>query len=155
MTTSGVCNSFVCANQHCCNDDGATRPILLVTASVDRMVVKKPIRVDIDLELTGAVTWVGRSSMEIQLEVTQSTQGTPYESRVFVFLAFWAMIGPWSLVLNNLGSLFGILLSNIIVQVTMFFKMEMGLCIFSISERSFYDGNQENNHKPLIEYGHG
>ncbi|KAH9782794.1 thioesterase [Citrus sinensis] len=76
MTTSGVCNSFVCANQHCCNDDGATRPILLVTASVDRMVVKKPIRVDIDLELTGAVTWVGRSSMEIQLEVTQSTQDT-------------------------------------------------------------------------------
>ncbi|KAH9782797.1 thioesterase [Citrus sinensis] len=41
-----------------------------------RMVVKKPIRVDIDLELTGAVTWVGRSSMEIQLEVTQSTQDT-------------------------------------------------------------------------------
>lgn len=37
----------------------------------------------------------------------------------------------------------------------MFFKMEMGLCIFSISERSFCDGNQENNHKPLIEYGHG
>ncbi|KDP35138.1 hypothetical protein JCGZ_10672 [Jatropha curcas] len=61
--------------KHCCNEDGITRPILLVTASVDRMVLKKPIRVDADLKIVGAVTWVGRSSMEIQLEVTQSTEG--------------------------------------------------------------------------------
>lgn len=53
-----------------------TRPLLLVTASVDRMVLKKPIRVDADLKIVGAVTWVGRSSMEIQLEVIQSTEGT-------------------------------------------------------------------------------
>ncbi|GMJ08522.1 hypothetical protein like AT2G30720 [Hibiscus trionum] len=59
--------------KHCRNDDGATRPILLVTASVDKMVLKKPIRVDFDLKISGAVTWVGRSSMEIQLEVIQST----------------------------------------------------------------------------------
>ncbi|EEF27976.1 acyl-CoA thioesterase, putative [Ricinus communis] len=54
--------------KHCCNEDGMTRPILLVTASVDRMVLKMPIRVDADLRIAGAVTWVGRSSMEIQLE---------------------------------------------------------------------------------------
>ncbi|GAV67126.1 hypothetical protein CFOL_v3_10635 [Cephalotus follicularis] len=60
--------------KHCCSDDGTTRPLLLVTASVDRMVLKKPISVDIDLKITGAVTWVGRSSMEIQIEVTQSTK---------------------------------------------------------------------------------
>ena len=63
--------------QHCCNNDGTTRPVLLVTASVDKMVLKKSIRVDNDLRLAGAVTWVGRSSMEIQLEVTQSSEGTP------------------------------------------------------------------------------
>ena len=63
-------------HQHCCIADGITRPILLVTASVDRMVLKKPIRVDTDLKIAGAVTWVGRSSMEIQLEVNQSTEGT-------------------------------------------------------------------------------
>lgn len=40
------------------------------------MVLKKPIRVDTDVKIAGAVTWVGRSSMEIQLEVTQSTEGT-------------------------------------------------------------------------------
>lgn len=61
--------------QHCCNEDGTTRPLLLVTASVDRMVLKKPISIDTDLSIVGAVTWVGRSSMEIQLEVIQPTLG--------------------------------------------------------------------------------
>ncbi|KAI6699072.1 hypothetical protein NL676_019191 [Syzygium grande] len=59
--------------KHCSSDDGTTRPLLLVTASVDRMVLKRPIRIDTDLQIAGAVTWVGRSSMEIQLEVTQSS----------------------------------------------------------------------------------
>lgn len=62
-------------HQHCSNHEGATRPLLLVTASVDRMVLKKPIRVDTDLKIVGAVTWVGRSSMEIRLEVIQPIEG--------------------------------------------------------------------------------
>ncbi|XP_004304749.1 PREDICTED: uncharacterized protein LOC101310918 [Fragaria vesca subsp. vesca] len=61
---------------HCYAVDTTTRPLLLVTASVDKIVLKKPISVDIDLEIVGAVIWVGRSSIEIQLEVTQSTKGT-------------------------------------------------------------------------------
>ncbi|PON46699.1 Thioesterase domain containing protein [Parasponia andersonii] len=61
------------AYKHCCSEDGTTRPLLLVTASVDKMVLKKPISIDTDLTIVGAVTWVGRSSMEIQLEVIQST----------------------------------------------------------------------------------
>ncbi|KAK3420759.1 hypothetical protein EUGRSUZ_G01596 [Eucalyptus grandis] len=40
------------------------------------MVLKRPIHIDTDLQIEGAVTWVGRSSMEIQLEVTQSTEET-------------------------------------------------------------------------------
>lgn len=63
--------------KHCCNECGTLRPLLLVTASVEKMVLKKPIHIDADLTITGAVTWVGRSSMEIQLELTQSTQGNP------------------------------------------------------------------------------
>ncbi|KAL1558720.1 Acyl-coenzyme A thioesterase 2, chloroplastic [Salvia divinorum] len=57
--------------KHCADDDSTTRPLYLVTASVDKMVLKKPISVDIDLRISGAVTWVGRSSIEIQLDVTQ------------------------------------------------------------------------------------
>ncbi|MCI32519.1 acyl-coenzyme A thioesterase-like protein, partial [Trifolium medium] len=52
-----------------------TRPLILVTASVDKIVLKKPISVNIDLTIVGSVIWVGRSSIEIQLEVTQSKQG--------------------------------------------------------------------------------
>ncbi|XP_019176773.1 PREDICTED: acyl-coenzyme A thioesterase 9, mitochondrial-like [Ipomoea nil] len=62
--------------KHCSDDDIATRPLLLVTASVDKMVLKKPIRIDLDLEIEGAVTWVGRSSMEIQLKVIQPSPDT-------------------------------------------------------------------------------
>ncbi|XP_058094330.1 acyl-coenzyme A thioesterase 2, chloroplastic [Magnolia sinica] len=58
--------------KHCSNDDSTTRPLLLVTASVDKMVLKKPIRVDTDLKIAGAVIWVGRSSIEIRMEVTQA-----------------------------------------------------------------------------------
>ncbi|KAB1218158.1 Acyl-coenzyme A thioesterase 9, mitochondrial [Morella rubra] len=64
------------AFKHCCKDDGMTRPLILVTASVDKMVLKKPIQVDTDLKIVGAVTWVGRSSLEIQLEVSQGERET-------------------------------------------------------------------------------
>ncbi|KAL6548689.1 Acyl-coenzyme A thioesterase 4, mitochondrial [Orobanche gracilis] len=60
--------------KHCSSEDSSTRPLILVTASVDKMVLRKPIRLDTDLTIMGAVTWVGRSSMEIQLEVTQPSR---------------------------------------------------------------------------------
>lgn len=63
-------------DQHCSDEDFTTRPLLLVTASVDKIALKKPISVDIDLKLVGSVIWVGRSSIEIQLEVIQSSEGT-------------------------------------------------------------------------------
>ncbi|KAK4482617.1 hypothetical protein RD792_009781 [Penstemon davidsonii] len=62
--------------KHCSSDDSSTRSLILVTASVDKMVLRKPIRVDSDVTIAGAVTWVGRSSMEIQLEVNQSSKET-------------------------------------------------------------------------------
>ncbi|PIN07996.1 Acyl-CoA thioesterase [Handroanthus impetiginosus] len=62
--------------KHCSSEDSSTRPLILVTASVDRMVLRKPIWVDTDLTISGAVTWVGRSSMDIQLEVTQCSEET-------------------------------------------------------------------------------
>ena len=67
-------SAFVACGQHCSDDDSTTRPLLLVTASVDKMVLKKPLRVDTDLKIAGAVTWAGRSSIEIQIEVTQTHQ---------------------------------------------------------------------------------
>ncbi|CAN0824379.1 Acyl-coenzyme A thioesterase 2, chloroplastic [Linum grandiflorum] len=57
--------------KHCADEDCTTRPLLLVTASVDRIVLKKPISVDVDLKIVGSAIWVGRSSIEIQLEVIQ------------------------------------------------------------------------------------
>ncbi|KAF9588731.1 hypothetical protein IFM89_015168 [Coptis chinensis] len=57
--------------KHCSDDNNTTRPLLLVTASVDKIALKKPIRVDTDLKIVGAATWVGRSSIAIKLDVIQ------------------------------------------------------------------------------------
>ena len=65
--------------QHCSDDDSTTRPLLLVTASVDRIVLKKPISVAADLKIVGSVIWVGRSSIEVQLDMIQSSEGMDYE----------------------------------------------------------------------------
>lgn len=61
------------AFQHCSDNDPETRPLLLVTASVDRIRLARHIRMDVDLAVTGKVTWVGRSSMEIQIRLDQPT----------------------------------------------------------------------------------
>ncbi|KAH7547620.1 acyl-coenzyme A thioesterase 2, chloroplastic [Ziziphus jujuba] len=80
------------AFKHCCNEDGTTRSLLLVTASVDKMVLKKPISVDADLSIVGAVTWVGRSSMEIQLEVIQPTHESPESSDSHALIANFTFV---------------------------------------------------------------
>ncbi|XP_065876800.1 acyl-coenzyme A thioesterase 2, chloroplastic [Euphorbia lathyris] len=73
--------------KHCSDDDCTTRPLLLVTASVDKIVLKKPISVDNDLKIVGSVIWVGRSSIEIQLEVIQFIQEGPDASSSVVLTA--------------------------------------------------------------------
>ncbi|XP_027351386.1 acyl-coenzyme A thioesterase 9, mitochondrial-like [Abrus precatorius] len=60
--------------KHCSDEASTTRPLRVVTASVDKIVLKKPISVNIDLKIVGSVIWVGRSSIEIQMEVTQPNE---------------------------------------------------------------------------------
>ena len=74
--------------QHCSDVDCTTRPLLLVTASVDRIVLKKPISVDNDLRISGSVIWVGSSSIEIQLEVSETTEGT----KLLTILCMWSSL---------------------------------------------------------------
>ncbi|KAJ8568675.1 hypothetical protein K7X08_028208 [Anisodus acutangulus] len=78
--------------KHCSDIDSMTRPLYLVTASVDKMVLKKPISVDTDLKMVGAVIWVGFSSIEIQLDVIQPANGSCASESValtanFIFVA--------------------------------------------------------------------
>lgn len=63
------------AVKHCSDDDSTTRPLLLVTASVDKIHLRKPITLDQDVKMSGAVSWVGRSSMQIRMEVQQPAVG--------------------------------------------------------------------------------
>ncbi|KAH7298868.1 hypothetical protein KP509_25G062200 [Ceratopteris richardii] len=63
------------AVRHCSDDDHTTRPLLLVTASVDKIHLRKSITLDQDLRMSGAVIWVGRSSMAIRMEIRQPSEG--------------------------------------------------------------------------------
>ncbi|XP_006660849.1 acyl-coenzyme A thioesterase 9, mitochondrial [Oryza brachyantha] len=80
------------AVKHCSDEDSTTRPLLLVTASVDKMELKKPIRVDTDLKIAGAVTYVGRSSIDIQIEVTQVDQGSDMHSDLIALTANFTFV---------------------------------------------------------------
>jgi len=57
------------AHSHC---DSMSRNLVLVTASVDKIIQTKPIPISGDIILTGRVAWVGTSSLDILIEI-QST----------------------------------------------------------------------------------
>ncbi|KAA0041987.1 hypothetical protein IC582_001891 [Cucumis melo] len=90
--------------RHCSDDDSTTRPLLLVTASVDRIVLKKPISVVADLKIVGSVIWVGRSSIEVQLDMIQGTEDCSNKSDSvaltanFIFVARDSQTGKAALV---------------------------------------------------------
>ena len=49
---------------------------MLVTASVDKIHLRKLITLDEDVKMSGSVVWVGRSSMVIRMEIRQPSAGT-------------------------------------------------------------------------------
>lgn len=63
------------AFKHADDGDPATRPLLLVTASVDQISLLRYVPLDSDLRLSGKVVWVGRSSMQIRIELGEDTLG--------------------------------------------------------------------------------
>ena len=76
---------------HCeppAEDQGADAPPYhIVTASVDRIQVLSLPCVDDDMELSGRVNWVGRSSLEIGMQVTSKAADVPWLEANFTFVA--------------------------------------------------------------------
>ncbi|CAN0917875.1 Acyl-coenzyme A thioesterase 2, chloroplastic [Linum grandiflorum] len=92
---------------HYADEDCTTRPFLLVTASVDRIVLKKPISVDVDLKIVGSAIWVGRSSIEIQLEVSQPASFLMHRAFELAFSTSYAFAGsvPYFLEVDDIDFL--------------------------------------------------
>ena len=80
-----------CAFMHADDDNPATLAPILVTASVDRISLDRPIKLDAPLELVGKAVWAGRSSMRIRMEAQQG--GEPAMSAFFTFVARDASTG--------------------------------------------------------------
>ncbi len=64
------------ANKHADDADPSTMAPSMVTASVDDVEFRTSLCLDTDIRMTGFVTWVGRSSMEICVELHQDKDGS-------------------------------------------------------------------------------
>lgn len=75
------------AFDHCRSDTPGAPELHIVTASVDRIkYMHRPTLTD-DIVLSGRVTWVGRSSMEIQMRAQVASSRTPILESLFTFVA--------------------------------------------------------------------
>jgi acyl-coenzyme A thioesterase 9 len=75
------------AFKHADDNNPETRPLWLVTASVDEIRLLRPFPLD-DVSITGQVTWVGSSSMEIRVEIHPCDNPTePILVAFFTFVA--------------------------------------------------------------------
>ncbi|KAI8818631.1 HotDog domain-containing protein [Fimicolochytrium jonesii] len=70
------------AYMHCDDNSAETIPLTIVTASLDRIDLLQSIPMDQDLRLSGHVTWVGSSSMEVScwLETMSTPPPDPRET---------------------------------------------------------------------------
>ena len=77
------------AFKHCCSGKGAEEvdDIMLVTASIDRVVLTHRANLKDDITLRGRVAWVGSSSMEIEMEACSSWTKKPWLRALFTFVA--------------------------------------------------------------------
>ena len=79
------------AFQPCCvAEDGGIRPLLLVTAGVDRITgndkQKRPTTAD-DVAIEGEVIWTGSSSLEVQMCVRACSEEEPWLKAFFTYVA--------------------------------------------------------------------
>lgn len=75
------------AFMHADDANPATRPLVLVTASVDKIELSRPILMDEDAEMHGQVTWTGASSMEILVAMRRKVDGEELLRALFIFVA--------------------------------------------------------------------
>lgn len=75
------------AFEHCRSNNPADSLLHIVTASVDRIKYLQRPSLDDDMVLSGRVTWVGRSSMEIQMRAQSKHGKSPFLESIFTFVA--------------------------------------------------------------------
>mmetsp|Transcript_21946 Transcript_21946/g.46653 ORF Transcript_21946/g.46653 Transcript_21946/m.46653 type:complete len:454 (-) Transcript_21946:101-1462(-) len=75
------------AFEHCRSANPLDKDLHIVTASVDRIRYMHRPNLEDDLVLSGEVTWVGRSSMEIRMRAKSVWAETPFMESLFTFVA--------------------------------------------------------------------
>lgn len=63
--------SLACTSDCSCSHTGGSALPLLVTASVDEISVRHPLRLERDVVVRGQVVWTGRSALDIRMQLFQ------------------------------------------------------------------------------------
>lgn len=83
-------DAFACniAHTHADDADPDTRPVMLVTAAVDSMTVVRELGpcINEDLQLRGYCSYVGRSSVEVVVELAQASATQPIVTATFLLV---------------------------------------------------------------------
>lgn len=83
-------DAFACniAHTHADDADPDTRPVMLVTAAVDSMTVVRELGpcINEDLQLRGYCSYVGRSSVEVVVELAQASAAQPIVTATFLLV---------------------------------------------------------------------
>lgn len=75
------------AFRHCSATHANFDSVMLVTASIDRITMAHRAKVEHDITLSGKVSWVGSSSMEIQMQARSNWSDEPWLEALFTFVA--------------------------------------------------------------------
>jgi acyl-coenzyme A thioesterase 9 len=77
------------ATRHADDNNPKSRPLTIVTASVDEIQLWNTLHPDRDLKMEGSVTYVGKSSMEVEIKVSQISEeiSTIALDAIFTFVA--------------------------------------------------------------------
>ncbi len=68
---------LACCTAGCaCSHTGGSALPLLVTASVDEISVRHPLRLERDVVVRGQVVWTGRSALDIRMQLFQVRAGS-------------------------------------------------------------------------------
>ncbi|MCD9559069.1 Acyl-coenzyme A thioesterase 9, mitochondrial [Datura stramonium] len=123
------------------------KSLTLVTASVENVILKKPICIDTDLTIEGAVTWVGCSSLEIQLHVKHHpSQSKNIHGQIF---GGYLMRKAYELAYATAYSFVGSPPCFVQVDHVDFLKLHIGEISFHLNSCVLYT-QVENSSKPLI-----
>lgn len=90
------------AHSHADDNNPKTRPLQIVTASVDRIMLFEKMHIDRDIIMKGQVSYCGKSSMEVRIEVESFHKDRGYYPIILACFTMVALNNGKPAIVNNI-----------------------------------------------------